>query len=523
MLITIHKPDRQGITLIDRFWRIGISLMIALLGLTLMSSVWVAQARLTAGPSVVESQSADVLSANYPNCQFGVGGDTQAFSVTALNIGWSMDWAARLSPPHPNGAEYFQVVTIKPVAGGYVFNPPTSTLYAILDQNPGATWLIGNEPDSPWQDNLHPEVYAQAYHQLYYLIKQRDPSALVAAGNIVQPTPLRMQYLDLVLQAYRQTYTESLPADLWSIHSYILREIDPADPQAVPNGPLEVWGAYIPPGITVTRGILYTYSQQYDLTIFRQRLLDFRTWMRDRGYGDKPLYITEYGTLFPYVPYITPPDYQDEYGVFMDEARATAFMTGTFNVLRQLSDANVGYAADGNHLVQRWLWYSLSDPSLGGLLFDPTTHVRRPIGDVFAAYTGAISPTVDLLAVRVVADPPVVNDQGEPVTIALKGLVSNIGNVSLTPPMTVSFYAGTFSTSTLLGVRQITLPLPGCGATAEVSVTWPNLAAGAHPVYIQADSANPSWETTLNNNRASGVVLIATHQVYLPTLFKAFP
>ena len=450
-----------------RILHLGAAVIVAWLGLALVGGGLAVHARFDNSQTVSQARSPLTLGWNFPNCRFGIGGDTQPFSVTALNIGWSMDWNARLNAPRPNGAEYVQVVTIKPATGGYVFTPPTSTLYAIQDQNPGATWLIGNEPDSPWQNNLRPETYARAYHQLYYLLKQHDSSARVAAGNIVQPTPLRMQYLDRVLQAYRQTYNESLPADLWSIHSYILREIDPADPEAAPFGPLEVWGAYIPPGMTVTRGVLYTYSQQYDLTIFRQRLLNFRTWMRDRGYQDTPLYITEYGTLFPYVPYITPPNYQDEYGSDMDEARAAAFMTGTFSVLRQLTDVNVGYAADGNHLVQRWLWYGVSDASYGGLLFDPATHTRRPLGDVFAAYTSAIAPEVDLLAVRLTTDPLGAIDIRQPQTVTVRAQVSNAGNISATPPLTVEFYSGYAPTGTLIARRAITAPLQGCGTAVE--------------------------------------------------------
>ena len=435
-----------------------------------------------------------------------------------------MDWQTRVNPSHPNGAEYFQLVTIKPAPGGsYVFTPPTATLHAIMDQNPGATWLIGNEPDSPVQDKLRPEIYAQAYHQLYYLIKQHDASAQVAAGNIVQPTPLRMLYLDRVLSYYQKTYKEWLPADVWSIHSYILRELDPADPEAIPNGPLEVWGAYIPPGITATRGMLYTYSQMFDPAIFRQRLLDFRAWMRIRGYGDKPLYITEYGTLFPYPPYDTD-YYVDEFNVPMTEARSATFMTQTFNVLRQLTDAMVGYAPDANRVVQRWLWYSVSDVTFGGPLFDPiTTTFRRPLGDVFANYTNAIAPEVDLLAVRVRAEPQGLVTSSEPHTVTLKAVVANDGNVSVTSPITVAFYSGQPLTGTLIDSRVITLPLQGCGTTAEVSVAWTNLMTGVYPIYATVQGTGLISETTLANNVVTGQVVLVPPQLYLPVILKTYP
>lgn len=505
------------------FPRLGASVLLALIGLALVNIV---TTPLVEGRRLRESPSDSPVSlsgASYPNCRFGVGGGVQAYSVTALNIGWSMDWQTQLNPPRPNGAEYFQVVRIKPAPGGsYVFTPPTATLHATIEQNPGATWLIGNEPDSPAQDKLRPELYAQAYHQLYYLIKQHDASAQVAAGNIVQPTLLRMLYLDRVLSYYHKTYGEWLPADVWTVHSYILREIDPADPQAIPNGSLEVWGAYIPPGITATRGMLYTYSQMFDPAIFRQRLLDFRAWMRSRGYGDKPLYITEFGTLFPYPPYDTE-YYVDEFNIPMTEARSATFMTQTFNVLRQLTDVTVGYAPDANRVVQRWLWYSLDDVSFGGPLFDPTTHLRRPLGDVFANYTNAIAPETDLVAVSVKAQPqgPVISSVAH--TVTLKAALSNSGNVSVTAPLTVAFYAGQPLAGTLIDSQVITFPLNGCGTTTEISVTWANLITGVYPIYVTVTGGGLISETTLVNNVVTGQVVLVPPRLYLPVILKTHP
>jgi hypothetical protein len=266
--------------------------------------------------------------------------------------------------------------------------------------------------------------------------------------------------------------------------------------------------------------MLYTYSQMYDVMIFRQRLLDFRLWLRDRGYRETPLYITEYGTLFPYVPYITPPNYVDENDVEMNETRAAGFLTGTFNVLRQLTESTSGLPADAHRVVQRWLWYSVSDTNYGGPLFDPGSGLRRPLGDAFAAYTAAITPEVDLLAVQVLVDPPVIAYAGEPVTVTLHGRVSNLGNISVTPPVTVSFYAGTPTSATLLGTRVITSPLAGCGASVLASVTWPGLTAGAHLAFIEVAAAAPIVETTYSNNLAAGVALIATHQSYLPKILR---
>ena len=466
---------------------------------------------------VTPDETPSATTANYPNCRFGVGGAISAYAVSALNFGWHMDWGSQLQPAQPDGAEYVQMVRLRAD-----LVPSVSAVQAIADQNPGALWLIGNEPDSPWQDSLLPETYARAYHDWYQLIKQRDPSARIGVASIVQPTSLRLRYLDRVLTTYQTEYNMRLPADVWSTHSYILREIDPSDPDAV-NGTQTVWGAYIPPGFAETRGELYTFSQMFDQNIFRQRLIDFRAWLAARGYRNTPLYITEYGTLFPYPPYTIdasgPYTWTDELGQPIVETRTTAFMTRTFNTLLSLTDASTGYPADSNRLVQRWLWYSFDDKAYGGLLFDPVTGNRRPIGDAFAAYTQAISPGVDLLAAGLAA-PAVPIGAGGTASATLRATVSNIGNISVSQPITVSFYAGQPPLGTLIASTVVTRPLAGCAATLDVAVLWPNLSAGVHPFYAELDPSNAIAETNESNNRITGSLFVATYQLYLPLIAR---
>jgi hypothetical protein len=456
----------------------------------------------------------------YPNCRFGVGGAIDGFDVASLNIGWYLDWSAQMSPTVPAGVEYVRVILLEATLSGVVFTPDTSTLQSLATAHPGTIWLVSNEPDSPFQDDILPEDYAQAYHRVHTLLKQFDPSARVGVGSLVQPTPLRFQYLDRFTAAYQQNFGERPPADVWSIHSYILREIDASDPEAFPNGPYEVWGAFIPPGITVTRGVLYSYSDMFRADIFLQRLRDFREWMADNGYRNVPLYITEYGELFPYPPYIAGDPYLDETGKAITEMRVATFMTETFNTLLTAADLSIGYPADANRLVQRWLWYSVSDVSFGGALFDPASRVRRPLGDVWYTYTHSISPGVDLLAVSVIANPPVLSDTGQLQTTTLEATISNIGNISLTSPFTVSFYAGWPPTGTLIDRQVVAPPLDGCAATAEVSRTWSSLGPGAHPMYVEVDAGPMVSETSGLNNQAAGVFLVATHRAYLPAVLK---
>ena len=507
-------------------WRLSLALGVALgLGLTIMMLLQSVAAEPVHAP-FVRSGLSDVNYAGYPNCRFGVGGViSSAYAITPLNLGWYMDWGARLTPNHPNGAEYVQVIRVKPDAiHVYTFTPSLATIYQIADQNPGTVWLIGNEPDSPYQDRLLPETYAQAYHDLYYWIKQHDTAAKIGAGSIVQPTALRMQYLDRVLSTYRANYSETLPADLWSIHSYILREIDPSDPEAQPAGPYEVWGAFIPPGFLpqLTRGVLYTYSDTFDTTLFRQRLSDFRKWMRDRGYQQTPLYITEYGTLFPYPPFIGF-TYLDEFNVPMNEARTAAFMTKTFDVLQTLTDTSLGYSADGGQLVQRWLWYSVDDQSYGGALFNSGTGQRTGLGDVFANYMQMITPTSDLFAAQAHGDTTMMPVAQETVTGTVWGQISNIGNIATDRSFTVTFYEGpSGQMSVPLGQSvSVTQSLKGCADSIVFTTTWPELTVGAHKFHLTVETEEP--EPNLDNNQVEGVLLVADRQVWLPVIMRMGP
>jgi len=432
--------------------------------------------------------------AHYSNCRFGVGQAAHpvtSYGIPSLNLGWYSDWGAQASPPRPGGVEYVQLLHVS--SDGY--SPRGATLADIIAANPGALWLIGNEPDCIYQNNVLPEDYAQAYHDAYAFIKEHDLTAQVAAGGIVQPTPLRMQYLDMVLDEYMTLYGEALPTDAWHIHSFILRE---------KRGD---WGCDIPPGITADEGMLYIFPDDTDrLDIFQDRIMVFRQWMRDWGYRDTPLIITEYGTLTPY--YDPEWKYVDSNGDPMDEARARDFMYGTFDYLLTASDPDLGYPADENRLVQRWLWYSLDDTiAYGGALFDPFTLNMLQLGHDFGDYTSAISPTVDLLAVDVTQMGSVPFPPASPATVTLRARVSNVGSVTIAQPVTVRLLDG--QGHQIGSDEAITGTIAGCAEVEEVSITWSNVPPGVHTLWVVVDPEDEVAEANEDNNEAQGVVLVA--------------
>ena len=276
-----------------------------------------------------------------------------------LGFGWYLDW--RLSPDgfRAPGLEY--VPTIRFKEG----QPSTDrqALLAAVEALPGALWLIGNEPDVKWQDNVRPDVYSRIYHDLYSLLKSLDPSCQVAIGGVSQPTPLRMRYLDSILDAYQVRYGEAMPVDVWNVHAFILRE------------ERDNWGVAIPPGMAEQTGRLYEIADHDNITIFRQQLVDFRRWMKERGQQEKPLIVTEYGILMP-----------ADYG--FSPQRVERFMLDTFEFFRTAADQSLGYPADGGRLVQRWCWYSLfSEHYPTGNLVEIDSGELTPQGKAFREYS----------------------------------------------------------------------------------------------------------------------------------------
>lgn len=295
--------------------------------------------------------------------RWGVGvssGSISRYDVEPLRLGWYVNWKAQPDPPRPGGIEYVQMIRLK----GNKLQPDAEGIAAIAQANPGSTWLVGNEPDVKWQDNVEPTTYARFYHEAYTAIKSADPTAQVAIGGVTQPTPLRMRYLDAVLASYREQFGSEMPVDVWNVHAFILREERGS------------WGVDIPPGLPDDYGMLYEIDDSDDIEIFRQQIVDFRRWMAERGYQNRPLIVSEYGILMP-----------EDYG-FSPE-RVAAFLRASFDFFLSATDPALGYSEDGYRLVQRWCWYSLDASEHiypTGNLFDPETGQMTAVGRAWVQY-----------------------------------------------------------------------------------------------------------------------------------------
>ncbi|MEZ4770209.1 MAG: CARDB domain-containing protein [Caldilineales bacterium] len=204
-------------------------------------------------PSVVQAEPGDT-NCLYPSPtdRFGVtvAGHLEItdYNVGVLRSGRYLNWRADVDPFHPAAMDYYFMVRVG--EGGYW--PAGEDLAAAVRNNPGSTWIIGNEADVVWQDNTTPEAYARNFHDAYTFIKGIDPTARFVISGIVQASTLRLAWLERVWNSYRANYGVDIPVDIWNIHTYLANEMH-----------LQ-WGFEVPPGIDNAVG--YTVGTGSDWT-----------------------------------------------------------------------------------------------------------------------------------------------------------------------------------------------------------------------------------------------------------------
>ena len=389
---------------------IGLSIMTFLLS---ACSAQTSQGKPSVPPSFLPAQDATPSGANAPLHRFGVAVARNALSVydsndnAAMRFGWYVDYHVNPDAPMPYGMEYVPMVRVKQLkhAGGsrteccvecgyvlpyeYTVSPGIGQIQTTAERHPGMTWLIGNEMDRvdlgsgycSRQDEMLPELYARAYHELYYAIKSADTTARVAIGGMVEFTPLRRQYLQRVWTEYSRLYGMPIPVDIWSMHVYVLQEVKGS------------FGADIPPGSKERSGAQYTLLDNQDFTKAWAQIVDFRMWMKQHGQQDKPLIISEYGVTYPAWVDNGCPAFPDTTGCpFSPEQVRDHFMYPSFEAFLNQTDPNIGYPADGNRLVQRWNWFSV-DYDEG--YCDAGVYYEIYNGSLFHSGLGPVNPPID--------------------------------------------------------------------------------------------------------------------------------
>lgn len=423
------------------------------------------------------------------------------YNVEPLHAGWYNSWMPQLAPSEPADMWFAQLVRVSddgPFPDSACSACPTwEEVAAIAERNTGTLWLIGNEPDR--QDYVPAGNYARIYRDLYLFLKEHDPSCLVGIGGVVQPTPIRLQYLDMILGAYQGEYGEPMPIDVWNTHNYVLDEgVDGS-------------GCGIPPGTDPSLARDYEIQDHDDLAQWLSHVVDLRTWMRDRGYQDRPLIVSEFGILMG-----------ETYGYYYQ--RVKAFMVATFDWMLIATDPDIGNPADGYRLVQAWNWYSLDHKDFEGWqttwshLFDPDTLEITNLGLDFGAYTGPLmdpfDAAIDLAPISIGHDLPVIGDTGH-LTVTVTAQIRNGGN-SLAENVVVQFErdgvpAGEDAIGRLDG-----------GEAQPASVVWTHLDPGLYEVAVRVIPSELTVECDPYNNTLTRSLLVvgADHRSYLPLIHR---
>lgn len=322
-------------------------------------------------------------------CRFGIvaipGNPGYEINFADLRVGGFIDGNAQSGRTFPQGVDYVHVIPV----GGATFDDTAraAAAAALAAANPKGYWQIGNKPDAAFQDptgkytdNLTAEEYAHRYYVIATAIKQADPNAEIGFGAIMQPTPIRLRYMErarmaLVLEAGGNYPVADGLIDFWSINVYILNEI-PGQ-----------WGIGVPKGFENDHADaieIKNFSDTYSIDKFTLWVRTMRNWMRDRSQKDKALWISEYGSLFPPIDPPGGPDYAN----VSDEDTAN-YMLQTFDYLNSATNTTSGMPLDNYRLVQRWFWYSLNGHRyfFGGTIYDPDNYsTLTTVGHEFIDY-----------------------------------------------------------------------------------------------------------------------------------------
>lgn len=493
--------------------------------------------------TLAEDLEWNTLAETAPNCRYGLSAWRSDF-LAEMRVGWVQNFTAQQISALPANIEYVPVVHVNQDilandAGITVERYPTYTTSPGLDElqrrlieQPGQMWIIGNEIDREYhQDDTEAYVYATAYHDLYYFIKQHDPSAQVATSGLVGVTPGRLQYLDQVLESYRnQNGGRQMPVDVWTFHDYIFSEIR-ADGSpsyagiALGTDPaLAILDAENDDISLCPRDDVYCRSEHDSIDAFIGQVVAMRTWMADNGYQDKPLILTEVGLLFPYQVVNGECTLKDEFGNCFTPERAAEFMTNVYAYLESAKDGNIGYPLDDNRLVQQWMWFSM------------------PYDGDSAVYLPSLPVTLDSSQLTVVGQTHIdlVNSQplernvfverdsytvamysNSGISAEINAVFRNNGNTAIDQPFTVTFYADEAKTE-VIGTVTVPASIDGCARRSySASTVWEgSFSLGWHPYWFTLDTDGVIDESNESDNAGRGWVFVADSNIYVPTIYR---
>lgn len=489
------------------------------------------------------------------NCRYGVTIRKQAQDVlwlATIGTGHYINFSTKPNPLAPLNSQFMFQIRIRQdredgVYLPHVFiSPPLNMndggLGKIVQANPGRLWLVGNEPDvaNPVQDNILPSTYAYAYHDVYHFIKSVDPTAQVAIAGMSMFTPGREEYLEIVWNTYWKAFGTGMPVDVWNIHLYILSEIRPWDggnsDGKVALGTNPALALKAPSGdqpqLQCPRDDVVCRAEHDDIGIFKEQLIAMRTWMKAHKQQDKPLILTEFSLLYPFLDYDDPINptqcfLRDEFGGCFTQQRVSDYMEKTLDFLEGYKDPNLGYPEDDYHLVQQWTWYSMwtegeSAGSSSNLLRDSYPNYEpgaegalTQVGETYRQRILESDHRVNLVAGKAANVTVKASHPGEKVNAQIALDFYNNGAVAITDPVVVTFFRDQALKDVIGGIAVIPEDdgiIPGCSwgqPTHSASLIWADLPAGTHRYWAKVDPDNKiKPEVSEQDNLLSGTVTV---------------
>ncbi|MCO5186753.1 MAG: hypothetical protein M9918_00890 [Anaerolineae bacterium] len=469
------------------------------------------------------------------NCRYGATLTAGESGFEELGAGWYLDFYASPTIVPTNGAEYAHGIRVsqdKTDTGVYLstyrISPPLTDggLGQVIDDHPGGLYLIGNEPDrgpDPGslirkQDDTFPEIYAQAYHDAYYYIKERDPSAEVAIAGLVQVTPGRLQYLDIVWDTYRDLYGHPMPVDVFNMHLYVLSETDrygnPNDTANVALGTDPALGKRSGTASECSLDQVYCIAEHDNIDRFAEQVVAMREWMKAHGQQNKPLILSEFSSLYSPLKADGDP-FLDEYGNQFTIARIKEFMDATVDYMSNTTDPNLGYEYDDYRLVQQWMWFSMHSERTGwgSNLLQSDKSTLNWLGQTYRDHIHDDPYNADLLVGNL--SHHVGTFSSGKADVSLSADIHNKGTRKQTASITVQFYKNAALTQMIGDPIVITPDLGGCARESlNATTTWSNLTPGIYTYWVKVVEA--SDEDDLSDNVRSGTFILDESPTYLP-------
>ena len=210
------------------------------------------------------------------------------------------------------------------------------------EDHPGLRWLVFNEPDRIEQANCHPKIAAEVYHDIYYALKEADPTALVYCCGTS-----RYEGHEQWLGAFMQEYS---------------------DKYLVANGG-------IPPMDGVHLHFYGEYERRHGFmgmqnTIMRTRNLVWTGIGGSEAWGELPWIISEWGVL------------SDVGDSVYEVEKTAAYMR------------NMWYWLEGKDWIETHFWYSTNAWENSGNLFVGRGNSDLTIvGDAWADLAHGVLPT----------------------------------------------------------------------------------------------------------------------------------